>query len=158
MISLSNDIAEHNVIKVCPAMGSEPAHFDTAIILQGDDAEAIGVQSKYIIASLIPQVPTNANFTTSTGVHVSHIKVIFKLLQTIYAHESLNVTSAPVVPRPSSLCGVVCKPPCICRPHTHDVQGMQTAPMCGWHASWGDHLSQHDQTVLSINTAFSRTY
>ena len=61
-ISLTDDIAERDVIKARPAIGSEPARFDTAIILQGDDAEATGVQGKYIIASLISQEPTNANF------------------------------------------------------------------------------------------------
>ena len=95
-ISLSNDIAKSNVIKARSDIASEPAHFDPAIILQGDDAEATGLQGKYIISSLISCVPTNVNFTTLTGVHAGHIKVIFKLLQTVYTHGRLNEINAPV--------------------------------------------------------------
>ena len=49
-ISLTDNIAEQDVIKACPAIGSEPAHFYTMIILQGDDAEATSVLHQNCLA------------------------------------------------------------------------------------------------------------
>ena len=87
---------ERDVVNARPVRGMQPARYDTVIVLQGNDAEATGLQGKYIISSLISCVPTNVNFTTLTGVHAGHIKVIFKLLQTVYTHGRLNEINAPV--------------------------------------------------------------
>ena len=144
-ISLTDDIAERDVIKARPAIGSEPARFDTAIILQGDDAEATGVQGKYIIASLISQEPTNANFINRCACRPSqsHFHATANYLRT-WKPQRNKCPCGVERPRPSGICGVVRKPPCICRPRTYDVRGTQAAPTCGWHTSWGDHPSQHD--------------
>ncbi|EPT00491.1 hypothetical protein FOMPIDRAFT_1122305 [Fomitopsis schrenkii] len=72
-VSLSDDQVEHNMVRARPAMGSEPARFDSVVILRDDNAEATGVQ----------------------GTRIGHVKVIFELLAMIYEHGSLNDMHAP---------------------------------------------------------------
>ncbi|EPS97085.1 hypothetical protein FOMPIDRAFT_1096180, partial [Fomitopsis schrenkii] len=72
-IALSDERAEHDVVKARPAAGGDPARFDTVVVLRGDDAEATGVQ----------------------GTRIGRLKVIFKLPDTIYEQGSLNEMHAP---------------------------------------------------------------
>ena len=45
-IPLTDNKLENDVVKARPACGELPARFDTCVVLQGDDAEATGVQGK----------------------------------------------------------------------------------------------------------------
>ncbi|KAI0727017.1 hypothetical protein C8Q72DRAFT_796259 [Fomitopsis betulina] len=56
-----------------PRIGSEPARFDTVVVLHDDNTEATGVQ----------------------GTRIGRVKVIFKLPDTIHEHGSLNEMHAP---------------------------------------------------------------
>ncbi|KAI0713002.1 hypothetical protein C8Q72DRAFT_790339, partial [Fomitopsis betulina] len=72
-IPLTDNQPEHDVVKARPRIGSEPARFDTVVVLHDDNTEATGVQ----------------------GTHIGRVKVIFKLPDTIYEHGSLNEMHAP---------------------------------------------------------------
>lgn len=48
--ALNDDGIETDAVKAKPAKGDQPARFDTAIVLQGADAEATGVQGMYLIS------------------------------------------------------------------------------------------------------------
>ncbi|EPS93195.1 hypothetical protein FOMPIDRAFT_94087 [Fomitopsis schrenkii] len=72
-VSLSDDQLEHDMVRARPAMGSEPARFDTVVVLRDDNAEATGVQ----------------------GTRIGRVKVIFKLPAMMYEHGSLNNMHAP---------------------------------------------------------------
>ena len=50
-IPLSDGALEHDSVKAKPAIGPQPARFDTAIVLQGDDAEATGLQGKLLVTT-----------------------------------------------------------------------------------------------------------
>lgn len=43
-VPLSDSFPERDAVKARPACGDQPARFDTAVVLQGDDAEATGLQ------------------------------------------------------------------------------------------------------------------
>lgn len=43
-IPLSDSFPERDAVKARPACGDQPARFDTAVVLQGDEAEATGLQ------------------------------------------------------------------------------------------------------------------
>ncbi|KAI0734917.1 hypothetical protein C8Q72DRAFT_915016, partial [Fomitopsis betulina] len=64
---------ERDIVKARPRIGSEPARFDTVVVLHDDNTEATGVQ----------------------GTRIGCVKVIFKLPDTIYEHGSLNEMHAP---------------------------------------------------------------
>ncbi|KAI0726113.1 hypothetical protein C8Q72DRAFT_784365 [Fomitopsis betulina] len=72
-IPLTDNQPECDVVKARPRIGSEPARFDTVVVLHDDNTEATGVQ----------------------GTCIGRVKVIFKLLDTIYEHGSLNEMHAP---------------------------------------------------------------
>ncbi|KAI0726073.1 hypothetical protein C8Q72DRAFT_784322 [Fomitopsis betulina] len=72
-IPLTDNRPECDVVKARPRIGSEPARFDTVVVLHDDNAEATGVQ----------------------GTRIGHVKVIFKLPDTIYEHGSLNEMHTP---------------------------------------------------------------
>ncbi|KAI0711013.1 hypothetical protein C8Q72DRAFT_790571 [Fomitopsis betulina] len=72
-IPLTDNRPEHDVVKARPRIGSEPARFDTVVVLHDDNTEATGVQ----------------------GTRIGRVKVIFKLPDTIYEHGSLNEMHAP---------------------------------------------------------------
>ncbi|EPS92908.1 hypothetical protein FOMPIDRAFT_1056442 [Fomitopsis schrenkii] len=46
--SLSDDIEETDAVKAKLAKGEQPARFDTVLVLQGEDAEATGLQGTYL--------------------------------------------------------------------------------------------------------------
>lgn len=50
--SLSDDTGETDAVKATPMKGDQAARFDTVIVLQGEDAEATGLQGKYHILLL----------------------------------------------------------------------------------------------------------
>ena len=50
-IPLSDGALEHDSVKAKPAIGPQPAWFDTAVVLQGDDAEATGLQGKLLVTT-----------------------------------------------------------------------------------------------------------
>ena len=54
-IPLTDDRAERDVVKARPVNGTEPARFDTVVVLRGDDAEATGVQGKLCFAKWLSQ-------------------------------------------------------------------------------------------------------
>ncbi|KAI0736272.1 hypothetical protein C8Q72DRAFT_769043 [Fomitopsis betulina] len=72
-IPLTDNRPEHDIVKARPRIGSEPARFDTVVVLHDDNADATGVQ----------------------GTRIGRVKVIFKLPDTIYEHGSLNEMHAP---------------------------------------------------------------
>ncbi|KAI0724929.1 hypothetical protein C8Q72DRAFT_889387 [Fomitopsis betulina] len=72
-IPLTDNQPERDIVKARPRIGSEPARFDTVVVLHDDNAEATGVQ----------------------GTRIGRVKVIFKLPDTIYEHGSLNEMHAP---------------------------------------------------------------
>ncbi|KAI0725020.1 hypothetical protein C8Q72DRAFT_786306 [Fomitopsis betulina] len=72
-IPLTDNRPERDVVKARPRIGSEPARFDTVVVLHDDNAEATGVQ----------------------GTCIGRVKVIFKLPDTIYEHGSLNEMHTP---------------------------------------------------------------
>ncbi|EPS92600.1 hypothetical protein FOMPIDRAFT_1137569 [Fomitopsis schrenkii] len=68
--SLSDDNEETDAVKATPAKGQQAARFDTVVVLQGDDAEATGLQ----------------------GTRIGRVKLIFKLPSTLNdprTHEQL---------------------------------------------------------------------
>ena len=48
-IPLSDSLPKRDAVKARPASGDQPARFDTAVVLQGDDAEATGLQGMYVM-------------------------------------------------------------------------------------------------------------
>ena len=50
-IPLSDGALEQDSVKAKPAIGPQPARFDTAVVLQGDDAEATGLQGKLLVTT-----------------------------------------------------------------------------------------------------------
>ena len=48
-IPLSDGALEHDSVKAKPAIGTQPARFDTVVVLQDDDAEATGLQGKLLV-------------------------------------------------------------------------------------------------------------
>lgn len=50
-IPLSDSALEHDSVKAKPAIGTQPARFDTVVVLQDDDAEATGLQGKLLVTT-----------------------------------------------------------------------------------------------------------
>lgn len=50
-IPLSDGALEHDSVKAKPAIGTQPARFDTVVVLQDDDAEATGLQGKLLVTT-----------------------------------------------------------------------------------------------------------
>ncbi|EPS92507.1 hypothetical protein FOMPIDRAFT_1137693 [Fomitopsis schrenkii] len=69
-IPLSDSFPERDAVKARPACGDQPARFDTAVVLQGDEAEATGLQ----------------------GTRIGRVKIIFKLPETIHECGTANGT------------------------------------------------------------------
>ena len=46
--SLNDDTEETDAVKAMPLKGERPARFDTVVVMQGEDAEATGLQGEYI--------------------------------------------------------------------------------------------------------------
>ncbi|EPS94989.1 hypothetical protein FOMPIDRAFT_1054615 [Fomitopsis schrenkii] len=72
-IPLSDGAAERDAVKAKPAVGSQPARFDTVVVLQGDDAEATGLQ----------------------GTRIGRVRVIFRLPDKIAEYGSNCTMPAP---------------------------------------------------------------
>ena len=50
-IPLTDNRPEHDVVKARPRIGSEPAKFDTVVVLHDDNAEATGVQGTHFYSN-----------------------------------------------------------------------------------------------------------
>ena len=46
--SLNDDTEETDAVKAMPLKGMQPAHYDTVVGMQGEDAEATSLQGGYI--------------------------------------------------------------------------------------------------------------
>ncbi|KAH9918421.1 uncharacterized protein B0H18DRAFT_882796 [Fomitopsis serialis] len=71
--SLTDDTQETDAVKAKPAKAGQAARFDTVVVLQGEDAEATGMQ----------------------GTRIGRVKVIFKLPQNIRDPRTLRPLQAP---------------------------------------------------------------
>ncbi|EPS99860.1 hypothetical protein FOMPIDRAFT_1086591, partial [Fomitopsis schrenkii] len=60
-VSLSDDRLERDMVRVRPAMGSEPARFDTVVVLCDDNAEATGVQGPLVYVEWYANLPASAD-------------------------------------------------------------------------------------------------
>ncbi|EPS93773.1 hypothetical protein FOMPIDRAFT_1055679 [Fomitopsis schrenkii] len=71
--SLNNDASETEAIKAKPVKGHQPARFDTAVVLNSEDAEATGLQ----------------------GTRIGRVKVIFRLLTLLNNPQTQQPLPAP---------------------------------------------------------------
>ncbi|EPS99698.1 hypothetical protein FOMPIDRAFT_53043 [Fomitopsis schrenkii] len=122
-IPLSDSAAECDAVKAKPAVGSQPACFDTVVVLQGDDTEATGLQGKQFIEYPICAFP--ADWRTARDPHWASQSDFPPTRQDRRVRVELHNARARGVGGawPSSVRRVVCKAPSLCRPHSYDVQG-----------------------------------